>query len=94
MPQSPRTTEALTAVIATAQLGLLREHDFPSCERIVAAARSAPDGVHLSGTRHELETLLGWVAGEANHLRRRRRTRDAEVWDELADILDLVLGNR
>ena len=54
-------------------------------------ATAAPDleGIALHGSRADLASLAGWVAGEANHAR--SRTRRSELLDSLSEQLEDVL---
>jgi hypothetical protein len=74
-PRRPRANPSVASRFSsrTAQLQLLKRLDFPCCETVVASAKCLEEGVELSGSRSELKTLFGWVAGEANFARERGR---------------------
>ncbi len=90
----PRNThEIITAYITEEGLALLREFDFPCSETVLATATPTEDGIRLTGKRFEMEDLAGWTAGEANHSRKKRRTRKARIFDEVCDELESALGS-
>ncbi len=85
----PRDEEPITIVISGDELAMLKKLDFPCSERVLATARRDPEGIALHGTRAELSSLAGWVAGEANHSR--PGTRRADLLYSLAEQLEDVL---
>lgn len=88
-----RTKQEISSVALTnAEFALLQKHDFPGCEDLLASASTTEDGVEIAGTSLELENLLGWVAGEANHSRQQRRKRATEAFDSISDKLEAELG--
>lgn len=89
-----RTDDKLSFYVSDEQLALLKKHDFPCSEGVLASASATEDGLCLTGTRYELDDLVGWVAGEANEARRRRRARQAELLNDVADELESVLAAR
>ena len=56
---------------------------------VLATACTDMEGIALHGSRADLSSLAGWVAGEANHAR--RGTRRSELLDSLAEQLEDVL---
>jgi len=80
--------KTLCFVISKAGLDLLRKHDFPCSEGVLATARQTEEGHELRGSRQDLEDLVGWVAGEANHSRSRRQ---AELLSSIADEIEFAL---
>jgi len=85
--------ETITAYITEEGLALLHEFRFPCSEEVLATATATEDGIRLTGKRFEMESLAGWVAGEANYSRKKRRTRKARIFDEVADELESALGS-
>ena len=81
--------EPITIVVSGAELALLNKLDFPCSEDVLASASPDMEGIALHGTRAELESLAGWVAGEANHAR--PGTRRSELLDSLSEQLEGVL---
>ncbi len=79
----------LSFCISGQQLELLRKLDYPCSEKVLESATFLDDeGFILTGSRNELETLAGFVAGDANHSRAGRR-RD-QLYD-IAEALESVL---
>lgn len=90
---APRTPSGvLTAHVSREGLALLREHDFPCSEALLATATPTRHGIRLRGSRGDFDMLVGFVAGEANHSRRRGRAAKARIFDEIADELECVLA--
>lgn len=85
--------ETLTAYVTEEGLALLREFNFPCSESVLATATVTEDGIRLTGRRFEIESLAGWVAGEANHARKTQRTTKARIFSEVADELEAALGS-
>lgn len=79
----------LTIVITPEQLTLLEKLDFPCSKDVLTSARSTEEGLELSGSRVDFDSLVGWVAGEANHSR--RGSRRAELLNDIADELEFAL---
>ena len=50
------------------------------------------NGIRLTGGRLDMDSLAGWVAGEANHAVKKRRTRVARIFNEIANALECELG--
>lgn len=84
-----RRDEPITIVVSSAELALLKKLDFPCSQGVLATARPDLEGIALHGSRPDLESLAGWVAGEANHAR--PGTRRSELLDSLAEQLEDVL---
>lgn len=87
----PNNKRCLEIFVSEAQLELLKEHAFPCSERVLETACASELGIKLTGDAIEFDMLAGWVAGEANHARKRRRLRQAELLDDIADQLECVL---
>jgi hypothetical protein len=83
---------ALTIVISDAEFALLKKHDFPCSEKVLASARRTEEGLELSGSRNDFDSLAGWVAGEANYARKNRRPRQTDLLDSVADQLEEALA--
>ncbi len=66
-------TEERRFYLSKEALALLRKLDYPCSEPVLASAKRITgledEGIHyeLSGDRRSLETLAGFVAGDANH---------------------------
>ena len=89
----PDTTDHLLTIVVTGeQLALLKKLDFPCSEGVLASARNTDEGIELSGRWMDFDRLVGWVAGEANHAHRKRRSRQAELLDDIADQLESALA--
>jgi hypothetical protein len=81
--------ELLLVISATRRGSLSRSPVRSSCSRPRAEPSKA---AALEGTWADLDSLAGWVAGEVNHTRRRRRPRQTELLDSIADQLEDVLA--
>ena len=68
---------------------LLRKFDYPLSQELVGSARPTGEGFRLRGTRVDVESLVGWVAGDANHA---RDAAMALLLNDLADELEAVLA--
>jgi len=90
MPTQPE--EPITIIVSSSELALLKKLDFPCSERVLATARPDMEGIALHGSWADLDSLAGWVAGEANYARRNRRPRQTELLDSIADQLEDVLA--
>ena len=82
----------LSIVISDEQLALLKRHDFPCSDQVLASARRTEEGFELTGRWLDFDSLVGWVAGEANHARKNRRPRQTELLDDIADQLESLLA--
>lgn len=89
MPIDPE--ESITIIVSSAELALLKKLDFPCSQDVLATARPDMEGIALHGSRSDLESLAGWVAGEANHAR--PGTRRSDLLDSLAEQLEDVLAS-
>ncbi len=87
MPSDPGAP--ITIIVSAAELTLLEKLDFPCLQHMLATARRTEEGLVLEGSWADLDSLAGWVAGEANHARRPRQT---ELLDSIADQLEDVLA--
>lgn len=87
--RSKSNVELLTVHVTEAQLELLRKLDFPGTQEILATPVQGEEGLHLQVTRAALEDLAGWVAGQANHERSKRR---AALLHHAADAMEFALG--
>ncbi len=90
MPSDPGAP--ITIIVSAAELTLLEKLDFPCLHHVLATARRTEEGIALEGSWADLDSLAGWVAGEANHARRNRRPRQTELLDSIADQLEDVLA--
>jgi hypothetical protein len=88
-PTNPRSRKLLTVAVTAKQLELLRKFDYPLSQELVGSARPTDEGFRLRGTRVDVESLVGWVAGEANHA---RDAAMAVLLNDLADELEAVLA--
>lgn len=84
----------LTAYVSQEELALLKKLDFPCSERVLASATPTDEGICLSGTRDDFDSLIGWVAGEANDADRRRARRRASILTRIFEELDAALLSR
>jgi hypothetical protein len=90
----PRAAQPrLSLYVTGAQLALLKKHDFPCSQDVLASARETEEGIELSGSWLDFDSLAGWVAGEANYARRNRRPRQTELLDDIADQLESALAS-
>ncbi len=89
--ESTDDTELLTILVNRDQLALLKKHYFPGSEGLIASAKTTRHGIELSGSWNEFDNLAGWVAAEANDARRTRRPRQTELFDDMADQLEVAL---
>lgn len=83
--------ETISIVISGDELALLKKLDFPCSDRVLGTAQPTEEGLELTGSRAELESLAGWVAGEANDARRNPRSRRSQLLDSVADELESAL---
>ena len=90
MPDTNHNT--FTIIISDEQLALLKRHRFPCSEQLLATARRTAEGFELTGRWLDFDTLVGWVAGEANHVRKTRRPNQTDLLDDIADQLESVLA--
>lgn len=90
----PDRTGPITIVVSRGELALLQKFDFPCSQDVLASARETERGIALAGSWRDLDMLAGWVAGQANHARRHRRSRETELLDRIADQLEDVLAMR
>lgn len=88
-PTKPKTKSLLTVAVNAEQLELLRKLDYPLSQELVGSARPTGEGFRLRGTRVDVESLAGWVAGDANHARGAAK---AVLLNDLADELEAVLA--
>ena len=75
--------------LSEAEYAVLSHIDEVAVEEVTKTVRRTPDGVVLRLSRAALDDLVGYVAGEANHERSRRR---AEVLHAIADEMEAVLA--
>ena len=87
--QSEGDEELLEVHVTEEQLEVLRTLDFPGTETTLAKPVLGEEGLFLRMSRWKLEDFVGWVAGEANHERKRRR---AEMLHDIADEMEAALG--
>ena len=87
------TDPQLRIYVTGQQLALLKKHDFPCSERVLASARTTEEGIELTGSWVDFDMLAGFVAGEANYARRNRRPRQTELLDDIADQLESALAS-
>jgi hypothetical protein len=64
MTMNPRTSILLTVAVTAEQLEPLRKLDYPLSQELVGSAHPAGEGFRLRGTRVDVESLAGWVAGD------------------------------
>lgn len=81
----------LTAYVSSEELALLKKLDFPCSERVLASATPTEEGLCITGTRADFDSLIGWVAGEANDAQRRRARRRADILTRIFEELDAAL---
>jgi len=82
----------LSICISEHQLARLRKLDYPRSEEMLASATLIEDeGYELTGSRHDFETVAGFVAGDANHSRPSRKR--AQLY-EIAEALENALSAR
>lgn len=88
-------TDPLRAYISEEALVLLKKLDYPCSEELLASAVLIEDEgvIELTGSKHDLESLAGFVAGDANHEDRRRKGRIA-LLNDIADALESALMSR
>ena len=82
---------ALTIVISTEQLALLKRLDFPGSAEVLATARKTTEGIEIHGSHAHFDELVGWVAGEANHTRSPARER---LLSDVFENLEAALASR
>jgi hypothetical protein len=90
----PEPSFPITISAPGSDLDLLKLLDFPCCDAVLASARRTEQGYVLTGSWADFDSLAGWVAGEANHARSRRRALEAELLDCIADQLEEALASR
>ena len=81
--------EMLEVHVTEEQLELLRKLDFPCTAEILARPVLGEEGLFLRVTRRGLEALVGWVAFEANHARKKGR---AAMLHDIADAMEAALA--
>lgn len=87
-PRKRNQQNELELEITEEQLELLRYFDFPCTEDILANPARDGGRVVLFMSRLDLEDFVGWVAGEANHSKKRRQ---ALLLNEIADEMESLL---
>jgi hypothetical protein len=90
----PEPSFPITISAPGAGLDLLKLLDFPCCDAVLASARRTEHGYVLTGSWADFDSLAGWVTGEANHARSRRRADEADLLDHIADQLEDALASR
>jgi hypothetical protein len=86
--------EPLTTCISEAAFQLLEKLDYPCSEEVLASAvRIDGEGVQLSGSKADFESLAGWVAGDFNHAEPRAK-RKLALLGELSDAFEGALDSR
>jgi hypothetical protein len=66
-------------------------HDYPCSEEVLASATPTEEGIELTGSKVDFESLAGWVAGDANHADRRARRKIAmlhDLWEQLETAIE------
>ena len=90
----PMHEKKLAIYVSGDALALLRKLDFPGSERVLASATLIEEeGIQLTGSRADFESLAGWAAGEANHADRRARHK-RELLHDICDKLESALAAR
>ncbi|MBI5542345.1 MAG: hypothetical protein HY901_00530 [Deltaproteobacteria bacterium] len=79
----------LTLLLSKPELALLKKLDFPCSEPVLATAQLTEQGYELTGSWNDFDSLVGWVAGEANHTRSARK---ADLLNDIADQLECELS--
>ena len=80
----------LAIYVSDEQLELLKKLDYPCSEEVLASATPTEEGIELSGSKVDFESLAGWVAGDANHADRRARRKLAmlhDLWEQFESAL-------
>lgn len=91
MSGTRRPTEPISILVDQAGLDLLQKHAFPCSEDVLASATPTKYGIELTGTWVDMDMFVGFVAGEANYARKKNRTRQCRILDEIADSLEAAL---
>lgn len=86
------TDRLMTLVLSGDELALLKKLDFPCSERVLATARPGEEGLELTGSWSDFDSLAGWVAGEANDAHRHRHMHKARLLDSIAEQLEAMLS--
>jgi hypothetical protein len=82
----PAAERKLAIYVSDEQLELLKKLDYPCSEEVLASATPTEEGIELTGSKVDFESLAGWVAGDANHADRRARRKIAmlhDLWEQL-----------
>lgn len=90
----PQTEERpLSICISEQLLTLLTKLDYPRSEGMLASASLIEDEgcYELTGSRHDFETVAGFLAGDANHS---PPSRKREQLYEIAEALERALSAR
>lgn len=94
MSRTAAEEKLLTAYVSREELALLKKLDFPCSETVLASAVPTDEGICLTGTHADFDSLIGWVAGEANDADRRRARRRANILTRIFEELDGALRSR
>lgn len=86
-----KSQKVLTIYVSPEALALLKKLDFPCSERVIASATPTEEGIQLTGSHQDFDSLCGWVAGEANDAERRRASRKAAILSQVFEELDAAL---
>ena len=87
-----KSEEKLRIYVTAAELALLKKLDFPCSQTTLASAKPTEDGIQLTGSWLDFDTLVGWVAGEANDADRRRARRKAALLSRVFEELEAALS--
>jgi len=90
----PNTDRELAIYISGPALELLKKLDYPGSTDVLASATSMEEGIELTGSTYEFESLAGWVAGEANHADRRARRKIELLYDICDELESALAGGR
>jgi hypothetical protein len=86
---SPTEEDALSIYLSKEALALLKKLKYPCSEKVLASATPVDrEGFELTGGRFALETLAGFVAGDANHS---GPGRQADLLSDIAEEIESTL---
>ena len=86
------STDHLKIYLDDEGIDLLRSFRFPCLEHLFERDNKLTDlGFEIAVSFHELDSLAGWVAGEANY-HRKKRSRHTALLDDIADQIEDVLA--
>lgn len=84
------TARQIDLYLTAEQVAILQQLEFPCMEPLLQRVERTRHGQRVSGTCAQVEELLRWVAGEANHSN--ECSRRGQLLHEIADVLEAAVA--